>query len=536
MLKSPHTTLAIITLAALAACSNSYSGGSGPNPSVNLGANNGITQQNFVGVGDSLTFGEQSSGDLGAQATSPVSALPGNAVQATQTNGFWALMWAKKNGFPLSPSTWNLASAIGAPGTSPLPLIKAPGLGSELVVSTQPPGFAPTHSSCDAFNQQAYSSTGWAATRVAPNGPIGNVAVPGMTMHEAITMTAPLTGPPSPPGCGYAQIPGDPTAGALQSLVNAESQMYYPVLGQFQGILAHPTQLNAAVALHPQLVTVWLGGNDMLKCIFSGPQTPAGTSCNSPATDSPAQFATDLTQIVSTLEGAGAKVVIGNLPDILGNPSLNEPPVPQFFPQNNIAADLEKLGAPAPAAAAAAAYVQAHYTQSAGGFLTETGFFSVLSQLQGGSVTPNLDPQGTLPSGVGSGDGQLYIDATFAATMMALNAGYNQAINQIAAGTNSGLADVQTLFQGFGATGVQLSPTCRLTLQFGGGLLGYDGIHPSSVGYALLANTFIGAADTKFSMAIPPLSQADIGGIASNDQHNPCLVSTINPAWPYPLP
>jgi len=468
----------------------------------------------------------QGSGELGMVTTAPgISALPNALVQPTQTNGFWALMYAQKNGIALDPAigVWNTDTLLGQSG-SPLPLISQPGLGAELVVSALNAGFAPTHSSCDGFNNAAFGASTWASTRINPGGPIADLGVPGITMHEAVTMTAPLTGAPNAPGCGYAVVPNDPTSGALQSLVNSESGNYYPVLGQFRGVVASPTLLNDAVYLKPQLTAVWLGGNDLLKFIFSHGQ--------SPATDSPTQFASDLTQIVTTLEGSGSKVVVGNLPDILGNPATNEAPVPQFFPQPKLSADLQALGVPAPLADANAAYVSAHYTMGNGGFLTETGFFNMLGQIKAtGTTTPNLDP-----AGAGSGAGGEYLDQAFAAQVIALNDGYNQAINQIAGATNSGLADVQTTFQQLGAAGVPLAPGCTLTLQFGGGIISFDGVHPASTGYALVANIFIGAADTKFGLAIPPLSNAQIGSIAQNDQYNPCVVKSLNPAWPYPLP
>lgn len=507
--------LAAVAVIALSACQGAP-GGNVALPPANV-PHAGLTQQNFVGVGDSLTAGLQSDGLLGdPTAKSPNSALPGGAVPVTQQNGFWALFYQQATG----------NSAAGASG--PLPLIKAPGLGDELVVSAQPPGFTGTHSSCDTFNNAAYSPSQWPAVRVNPSAAIADLAVPGITTHEAIAMTGPLTGPGAGPNCGFVTLPGDPTSGGLQSLVAGESGAFYPVLGQFSQTLTPgtATMLGAAVSLKPQMTTVWLGANDLLKYIFS--------HGNSPATDSPQQFTADLTQIVTTLQKAGSKVVLGNLPDILGN-GAGEPPVPQFFPIAKVGADLTAITGgqiSAPAAAQIQGYLQATYT-GAGGFLTESGFFSVLSQLESNpAALPNLDPAGT-----GSGDGALYLDTAFAAQAIGLNAAYNAAIDSIAASTGAALADVQTGLQNINAAGgVTLAPGVTLTTQFGGGLVSYDGLHPSNVLYALIANVFIGAADAKFGTAIPPLSSAQIGGIAQTDPYNPFVIKAINPAWPYPLP
>lgn len=512
MLKQVSKPIAALAILALAACQGSGTNGTIAMPPTNV-PNAGLTQQTYVGVGDSLTAGYQAGGLLGdPTATSSVSALPGGAVPVTQENSFWALFYQQATG----------KSAASASG--PLPLIKSPGLGDQLVVSAQPPGFTGTHSSCDTFNNAAFSPSQWTAVRVNPSAAIADVAIPGLTMHEAVSMTGPITGPPTGPNCGFITLPGDPTSGGLQSLVAGESMMYYPVLGQFAATLkpGTATELNAAVSLKPSMTTVWLGGNDVLKYIFSH-----GTS---PATDSPTQFAADLTTIVTTLQKSGSKVVLGNLPDILGNGG-SEGPVPQFFPIAKLSADLQALGVPAAVAGNVQAFVQATYTGS-GGFLTESGFFAVLSQIEAGAPSITLDP-----TGPGSGDGALYLDTAFAAQAMTLNAAYNTAIDTVAASTGSALADIQTTFEGIDAAGgVTLAPGVTLTTQFGGGLLSFDGVHPSNTGNALIANVFIGAADTTFGATIPPLSNAQIGAIAQTDTYNPFVIKAIDPAWPYPLP
>lgn len=506
-----YRPIAALAVIALAACGGPGSVGTVAMPPTNV-PKAGLASQTYVGVGDSLTAGYQSSGLLGdPTATSPISALPGGAVPPGQEAGWWALFYQQATG------------KSAASPTGPLPLIKSPGLSDQLVVSTQPPGFAGTHSGCDTFNDAAYSPTEWTATRMNPSAAIADLGVPGITMHEAISMTGPLTGPPTGPDCGYVTIPGDPTSGGLQSLVQGESLMYYPILGQFAATLppGQATELNAAVSLKPSMTTVWLGANDLLKYVFS--------HGNSPATDSPAQFAADLATIVTTLEKSGSKVVVGNLPHILGEPGI-EGPTPQFFPIAKLSADLQALGVPAAVAGNVQAYVQATYTGPSG-FLTESGFFTVLTEISAGAPSINLDP-----NGAGSGDGPLYLDSAFAAQAMALNDAYNTAIATVATNTGAALADVETAFDSLDQSGLTLAPGVTLTMQFGGGLLSYDGLHPSNTAYAAIANVFIGAADTKFGTTIPPLSAAQIGAIAQTDSYNPYVIKAVNPAWPYPLP
>ncbi len=128
MFKSLHRTVVLLAISAIAACSSASTPSVTPSP---LPSGAGLTQQAFVGVGDSLTFGEQSDGQLGVLTTSPVSGLPGGVVPPGQTMGFWALMYAQMNGIVVDPAlgVWNTDTRFGAPATSPLPLINAPGLG-----------------------------------------------------------------------------------------------------------------------------------------------------------------------------------------------------------------------------------------------------------------------------------------------------------------------------------------------------------------------------------------------------------------------
>jgi len=306
-------TLALIAAASLAACSGSSSGSNTPAPVPPQSGSAVLT--NIVGVGDSLTAGYQAGGILGVSTTNPVSALPNHIVPPTQTNGWWALFYAQAKGIALSPATYNLATVLGDPSRSPLPLINAPGLGSQLVAAAPPLPFTATHSSCDTFNQAAFqASTALSVVRANSTSLVYDVAVPGQTAHEALYATGPQTGPATGPSCSYPSSPSDPTAGALQSLVSGESVMYEPILAGFAangfgvGKLSPFTQVDAAVALHPTLATVWLGANDLLKFAFSGTMV---------ASDSPQQMQADITLATQKLQNAGGRVLVANLPDVL---------------------------------------------------------------------------------------------------------------------------------------------------------------------------------------------------------------------------
>jgi lysophospholipase L1-like esterase len=450
--------------------------------------------QRIVGVGDSLTAGEQSGGLLGATGvTSPVSGFPGGVVPPGQEFGFWSILYQQATfhaccaGAPLT--------TMFNPAVSPLPLIAGPGLGSQLVV-TPTGSIGPSHSSCDAFNDAAFAGGSYGATRISLSQNVLDLGVPGITAHEALYMTGPLTGPPTGPGCTYPFNPADPST-ALQPLVMSESNTFLPVLGKFGTRVSPLTEVSAAASLRPTLTTVWLGANDLLDFTFSGGVAPV---------DTPAQMQADIAQTIRTLQAAGSRVVVANVPDILF--------LPQFFrggPTLTATLEAPPFSVPAGAAGPITNYIETTYHVGPGGFLTEAGFFSTLAQLKLlGSVTPVLHAPGD------------YLVDAFAVQVQQLNTAYNSAIAAAAQSSGAPLVDIHGLFTAIRlGGGYPVNPGVCCTLQFGGGLLSIDGLHPSNTGYAIIANLFIQKIDTVYRTTIPPLSPAQLLAISTTDPYAP---------------
>jgi lysophospholipase L1-like esterase len=503
-------SIALLTVAALAACGGgggSAPTGTGAGLAVNPPASSAVLAR-IVGIGDSLTAGTQANGTMGITYTgNPVSALPGGIIPATQTNGFFALLYEQATGM----TTAQMAN----PATTVLPLIAATGNGSELVVTAPPNPFAASQLGCDAFNQSMFSPSFAGTYRANPSTIPYDLGIPGIMAHEALNMTNPETGPPPSAVSGacpsYANLPGDPTSGGLQTLLQSESSMFYPVLSNFVtaglGTNVPVTQVNAAVALHPTLTTVWLGANDLLKYQESHGQAPV---------DSPAQMQTDITTIITTMKNAGSKVVVANLPDILL--------APQFFKGGatltaNLTGFLEQVGIPAAyaptIAANASANIQTHYSVSGNGYLTESGFLSALSQcitqFAGGTGTVNCSPV-LDPSTAGSGDGTAYLDDTFAAQVQGLNTAYNAAIAAAATATTTPMVDIHAAITGIAsgsgpyAASAAINPPKCCSVAFGGGIFSWDGLHPSNTGYALIANLWIATINSSYQTSIAPVN------------------------------
>ncbi len=525
---------AAVAASFLAACSNS---GSAPNiPVPTPGPANPTL--GFTGLGDSLTAGEQSGGVFGGFAAAgtkpvpnPLCVLPdclfaatGIGVPPTQMNGFWSQIWMQMNG-----ASQLQYIQIASPGSSVLPLIAGPGLGNQIVPAspsiTKGPPFAtlPGRSGCDAFNQAAYApQTVLSTVRENPTTMAHNLGLPGMTMHEAIAMNQ----PPSPTCVPFPGAP--PALIGLQELLS-ESASYYSVLTGFP-FSTSLTPLNAAVSLRPTLTTVWLGANDVLHYAFSG---GAFTAINGIGGNT-AQVQQDMTKIITTLQNAGSKVVVANLPDVLGTGFyMSVAPLPSVAScgaggpgsvQTFLACVLFEGGVPYAAADAIRAQVATAYGLNPGtgnsainngyGYVTLGGATTILTAL-GSGKQPNLDP-----NGAGSGLGSEYVTPALANNIQTLNNTLNTGIDAAVQATGVPLVDIHTFFHDV-ATGCQvtgctqdplalqaltLNPGKCCTLAFGGGLLSFDGIHPSNTGYAFVAQAFIQAINAKYSLNIPPLN------------------------------
>ncbi len=561
-IKHLQRAFALVAMAALAACGGGGSSSStipAPGPST---APNVLAR--IVGVGDSLTAGYQSAGWLGATNV-PNPLLTGTPYAGApapfgQENGWWSLLYQQAQtavtGMPFSPFEMALP-------TSPLPLIAGPGIGNELVPAnpalTGGLSFGPLYGTapgagCKANDQAAYSLSTVATTLMNPSATPLDLGIPGLTIHEEIAMHQPLV-----PSC--AAIPGIPAG--VQGVVGGESEDFWPVLHGFTNLGSSLTPLAAAVSLKPTLATVWLGANDLLKYAFSAGQWQGDDT-------TVAQVQSDMTTIINQLKATGAKVVVANIPDILVAPqffTVQDPAVltaqlaPTLQPsvcdiQANAACTIELFATsqnPAlpitlPEAQSLVAAVSLAYglctagstpgtcsTTAPAGYLTETGMLTTIETL-GAVIKANptllLNPTGLAtaltgalqldPSGAGTGLGGYYFTPAWAAQVQSVNDNINNGILAAAQATNTPLVDTKTLEDNLswkGAIGnpnpyflqaLTINPGKCCTLGFGGGILSFDGLHPSDTGYALIANAFIQTINTAYGTTMNQVSPVNV--------------------------
>ena len=302
-----------------------------------------------------------------------------------------------------------------------------------------------------------------------------NVAVPGVTVGQALTLR------PNPNAA-----PDDPVAGWANLVLGFPNPFY-------TGTGIPQTQIEQAVALHPTTVIEWLGNNDALVPALFG-QLDLLTQVD--------EFAKNYRAVLDALSGTGATIITANVPDITV--------VPYFTSAATIAAEKgvsiqlveEQLGITAN-----------DYIRPSARAIAD----SILSGKQSGPL-PAICPTPPLP---GMPIVPCVLNASDAAKIRSAIACYNLIIAAETSSHGGVMVDIHAWADQLYKKGYKIKSQ-ELTTDFLGGIFSLDGIHPDNTGYAIIANQFIDAINQAFKTKIP---EADVAAIAAADP----LVSRTSP-------
>ncbi|MCF8240289.1 MAG: hypothetical protein K9J16_02810 [Melioribacteraceae bacterium] len=250
--------------------------------------------------------------------------------------------------------------------------------------------------------------------------------------------------------------------------VSVENPMFNAVL-RGQG-----TMMQQALAQNPTFMTLWIGNNDVLAYATRGglfPPTP------------PANFQAMYQAIITQLATAGVDVVVANIPDVLSVPFFNTVG-PQLLAQGITAVVGTKAdGSVAP--------------------LDLTKNLLLLTASAELAAGKGLSAENPLSNGV-------ILDESEITNTKALVDGYNDIIAAICAGAGYAVVDINSFFtdisqNGYSANGIDFTAT-----YVSGGLFSLDGVHPTSAGYAVVANEFIKVINEKYNASIPLIDLSTI--------------------------
>jgi len=259
------------------------------------------------------------------------------------------------------------------------------------------------------------------------------------------------------------------------------------------------TAVQEALALHPTFITLWIGNNDALGAAIAGRAVEGETL--TPVTT----FRNRYQSLVDSLTPSGAFIVAANVPDVTSIPFVTTIPPVVVNPATRQPVLLN--GQPVP-------LIGPHGPLASNSFVTLNAS-SLLAE--GIGIPTSVGGRGTpLPDSV-------VLDADEVAAIQDHIAGYNQAIRDIAGPAGLAILDINAVLQEF-ANGGRSVGGVRLTSDFlTGGIFSYDGVHPTDLGYAVVANEWIRVINEHGarlpSVDLTPL--LGLGGAAASQAYRP---------------
>ncbi|MBI2618904.1 MAG: SGNH/GDSL hydrolase family protein [Ignavibacteriales bacterium] len=233
--------------------------------------------------------------------------------------------------------------------------------------------------------------------------------------------------------------------------------------------------------LQPDLITLWLGNNDVL-----GYATSGGTSPSAPTPTG--TFAALYAQVLDTLRAIlpNAKILVGNIPDVTTIP---------FFTTVGPAAQAQGINA----------VYGIHSSGDTAVMSLSTNLLTLNAQAEL-SQGKGILPSNPLPSSV-------VLDSDEIAIAQAAVSSFNAAIASVAAARGVALFDANALLKKANTEGYSIAGE-RFTSQYvAGGLFSLDGVYPSSRGYAIVANEMIAVLNQHYGMSIPLVDISTVPGI-----------------------
>jgi len=230
--------------------------------------------------------------------------------------------------------------------------------------------------------------------------------------------------------------------------INSETDLVlFPRLG---------SQMEIAESLRPTLVACWIGNNDVLGAVTAFDQMDVSQMT------SVADFYNNFLQIAARLKAMNSKVVFGTIPDV----------------------------------------------SRIGFLLDRTDLIRLLGSDFGMPETSRTSVVAMLMIGLGLADPSILqnpsyvLDATELSMISQRITIFNQIITGGAASYGHHVADIHGRFEQFGVNPPVVFGI-PLTNKFLGGLFSLDGVHPSNIAHAFVANEFITTFNASYGLSIP---------------------------------
>jgi lysophospholipase L1-like esterase len=227
------------------------------------------------------------------------------------------------------------------------------------------------------------------------------------------------------------------------------------------------TALAQGLSLKPTMVTLWIGSYDLLGAVVNGRAIEGVTL--TPL----ASFREAYQSVVDAIKQSGAFAVAANLPDVTTIPFVNTIQPIVVSPTT---------GAPVRVNGQTVALIGPDGPLPANSLIT---LAAAPLLLKGDGIPTALGGTGRpLPN-------EVILDLGEVAAIRERVGQYNQAIAEICQGAGIPVLDIHAFFADVAAQGYMVGGITLTSAFLSGGLFGYDGVHPTDLGYALIANEWI---------------------------------------------
>jgi hypothetical protein len=223
------------------------------------------------------------------------------------------------------------------------------------------------------------------------------------------------------------------------------------------------SQMQVAEQLRPARVACWIGNNDALGSVLAFDHLDA--SQLTPVADFTAHF----TEIADRLQAMGSAVVFGTIPDVTRIAFVVD------------RADLIR-------------FLGSDFGLPEGSRTSLVALLLVKLRLDDGSIFSNPD---------------FVLDAQELETISAHVNALNDVIRNVAAAHGMAVADTHAVFD-FLATNPPVVAGVPLTTRFLGGVFSLDGVHPSNIAQAIVANIFIAQFNAHYNTNTPPIDNGTL--------------------------
>lgn len=314
---------------------------------------------------------------------------------------------------------------------------------------------------------------------IADQGPYNNVGVPGAKTFHLVY-----------PGYGLAN----------------------PYFGRFASDAQTTTVLADAMMASPTFFTSWIGNNDVLSYAIAGGEADSITDQTT--------FDQAVGAILQTLTATGAKGAIANIPNITSIPFFTTVPYNPITVDAESAALLNAAYAQYNAGAVAYGLDQISFVEGDNAMIIEDEAYAALGgirQIKENELVLLTIPQDSIRcAGWGSQvpvPAEYILDEQEIAEIQSATAGFNASLATMAGMYDLAFVDMEARLDELAETGLRYDGVGYAITFVTGGAFSLDGVHMTGQGYAIVANEFIAAINTKYNAQIPTVSVTSYTGI-----------------------